>query len=232
MKETTRIRIFSFAITAVVLAQLFQNCSHFGQFEVVDYVSLNMGSGSNPDVNHPAPQSATLPTQRVQVGNKIYVAQLMREIFTSTTNPVPRLEDLIDAWIFNRGGQYGFGCDPYGTHSGRDCGGEVTNSTLPLQADDSTVRESFRLQFCQNVLGTDQGVHAVLEKINLRSVVPTSESVKQAYDLFYRSDEASEHTISILLDLDRSLALQKEPEIERWRALILALCESPDWQIF
>lgn len=226
-------RYLFIALIGFSLTQLYQNCGQFGnQFEAADFSSTSMGSqqGSSVDLNHPNELKADPPKQKVLVGNKEYVAQLMREIFTSTTKPVPGLEDLIQAWIYTKGAQYGYGCDPYSTWSGRDCGGPITNSAVAYYTEDNTVRESFRIQFCENILGMDQGVEAVLEKINRSSQTPEVSSVAQVYELFYRTGEVDESVLGTLIDLDRSLAKQNESVTNRWRAVILQVCESSGWQ--
>lgn len=217
----------------VLLTQAYQNCGQMGEFAALDQSSLNldMGSAGSTDQNHPPQKDVTLPTQRIQVVNKQYVAELMREVFTTSSGPVPNLEALIKQWIITRGAQYGLGCDPYGSYSGRDCGGDISNANLALQTDDNTVRESFRVQFCENILGQDEGVNAILQKIVNRPAAPTADAVRQVYGLFYRGDPASELVVNSLLDLDRTLALKGEPALERWRALALQVCESPGWQL-
>lgn len=218
-------------LAGLVLTQMFQNCGQLGGFELLDQSSLEIGSMGAIDQNHPAQSDVTLPTQKVQVVNRQYVAQIMREIFTASTGPVANLENLIQQWIFTRGAQYGEGCNPYSSYSGVDCGGDISNSNLPSKTDDNTVRESFRVQFCENILGTDEGLNALLEKISNKSVAPTADAVRQVYGLFYRGDGASSEIVNSLLDLDRTLALNNEAVNDRWRALALQVCESSGWEL-
>lgn len=226
-------KIFILLLFGAVLTQMYQNCGQMGEFEALDQssFSLDMGSAGSSDQSHPAQKEVTLPSQKVQVVNREYVAELMREIFTTSNGPVPNLEALLNQWVINRGAQFGLGCNPYSSYSGRDCGGDISNANLPVQTDDNTVRESFRVQFCENILGTDEGVQAILEKISNRPVAPTADAVRQVYGLFYRGDGASDLIVSSLLDLDKTLALKGEPTLERWRALALQVCESPGWQL-
>lgn len=235
MLKSQKTKIFTLAITGLVLTQMYQNCGQMGMggFETLDMASMNlsMGMEGSTDQSHPAQKEVLLPTQKTLVVNREYVADLMREIFTSSATPVPNLEALINQWIINRGAQYGLGCNPYGSYSGRDCGGDISNSNLPITTDDNTVRESFRVQFCENVLGMDQGVNAILEKLTNRATAPTTDTIRQVYALFYRGDEASELIVNSLLDLDRALLAKNETPLERWRALALQVCESPGWQL-
>ncbi|MNS64206.1 hypothetical protein D3C72_973270 [compost metagenome] len=233
VKTTTKklLPIFGLLAVGVLCTQLFQNCGPMGTFASEDVQMLDMASEGGSDMNHPAQKEVLPPTQRVQLGNKRYVASLLREVFTSAATPVPNLEALLNQWIINRGAQFGMGCDPYSTYSARDCGGSVTNANLPYRADANTVRESFHVQFCENVLGMDQGVTAVLEKIANRPSVPNSDSVRQIYMLFYRADQPSTIVINSLLDYDKVLAQGNESTLDRWRGVILQVCESPGWQL-
>lgn len=230
---TAKNKFFMLLLSGAVLTQMYQNCGQMGEFAVLDQASLNldMGSSGGTDQSHPSQKDVTLPTQKVQVVNREYVASLMREVFTRSSGPVPNLESLLEQWIIKRGAQYGLGCNPYSTYSGRDCGGDISNANLPIKADDNTVRESFRVQFCENVLGMDEGVNAILEKISNRPAAPTADAVRQVYGLFYRGDGASDIIVASLLDYDKALALKGEPVMERWRALALQVCESPGWQL-
>jgi hypothetical protein len=222
--------VFAVLFVGVLMTQMFQNCAPLGTFDVADnFTQLDMGSEGG--LNHPASGTVLPAIQKMQVANKKYVANLLREIFTSSTTPVPNLEALLNQWIINKGGQFGLGCDPYSTYSARDCGGSVTNANLAYRTDSNTVRESYHVQFCENVLGMDQGVMAVLEKIAYRPSVPNSDSVKQIYMLFYRSDEPSSEVIDSILDFDKSLAVGNETTLDRWRGVILQVCESPGWQM-
>lgn len=217
-------------IIGLVLTQFYQNCSQLGGFEAMDSSANSLSMGSN-DVNHPSQQEAVLPTQRVQMVNKSYVAALFREVFASTNNPVPGLEGLINQWVYFKGSQYGQGCDPYSSYSGFDCGGSIANANLPYQSEDNTVRQSFNVQACENILGLDQGVNAVLEKVVNHSTAPTASAVAQIYEMFYRGDDAPSLVVSSLMEMDKSLAANGESVINRWRAVMLQVCESPGWQL-
>ncbi len=73
------------------------------------------------------------PSQKILVGNRRYVATLVREIFTRVSGPIPNLEALINQWILYRDAQYGLGCNPYSSYSGKDCGGDIANASLPAK---------------------------------------------------------------------------------------------------
>lgn len=220
------IPILFFAVTT----QLYQNCGQLTPLAVLDAGQLELGSQGGTDLNHPGSVTPVAPSQKVLVHNRTYVASLVREIFGSAY-PFPHLEVLINQWILNRGAQYGQGCDPYGSYSGRDCGGSISGANLAYQTDDSTLRESYRVQFCEHVLGFDHAVNVVLEKISNRSVAPTAGAVRQIYGFFYRGDDASDAIVASLMELDTTLAKNGESVMDRWRGVILQVCESPGWQL-
>lgn len=145
----------------------------------------------------------------------------------------PNLRGLIAKWILNRPVQYGGSCNPYDTAATSDCGGDVSNADLPSFTDHNSLRESYRLQFCQNILANDSGVAAALEKISITaSVSPTKSNITQMYSLFYRDDPPDADTINSLLALNNQMTTSAEPTLERWRAITLQICESPGWQLF
>lgn len=219
--------IFSLGL---LLLQVYQNCSQTG-FRLTDPTgALDMSSEILLDTSHPAAASANLPTQKILVANKTYVAALMRDIFSRTANDTD-LENLIHQWVVSRPAQFGGSCNIYDSYSQRDCGGDVSNVNLPQQTDHNTVRESFQIQFCENILGTDDYVNAVISKIEKTATAPDASGIAQIYALFYRGQDADQATIDTLIDLDHSLAQKQEPIIDRWRAVILQVCESPGWQL-
>lgn len=226
-------KITTLLLSGLVLTQLYQNCGQMVGFETLDMSSmaLSLGSQGGTDMNHPSSSEVALPTQKVHVANREYVASLLREVFTNPSTPVPDLEGLIDRWIINRGAQFGLGCNPYSTYSGRDCGGDVTNANLPTHVDGNTIRESYRVQFCENVLGTNEGVEAIVSKLSPRPTAPNRQAIAQIYGLFYRGDGPTEFVINSLMVLDRHLVKQNETVLERWRAIALQVCESPGWQL-
>lgn len=211
---------------------LYQNCGQFGGgFDLLHYGSTAMSSDQMLDTQHPAGTQPTQSTQKMQIANRTYIAELFREIFTSNTSPVPELESLLQRWVVSRDSQYGLGCDPYSTYSGQDCGGDISAANLPYTTDDNTIRQSFRLQLCDNLLANDNAVKAALEKINVRSLAPNAEGVRQIYKLFYRAEDPSAEVVNALVTLDRTLAEKGESVSDRWRAILLQVCLSPGWQL-
>jgi hypothetical protein len=232
MKKFKLNSFFGFVVLTTSTMLIFQNCSQLGGgFDMIYSGGVSMSSNGLSDTDHPAGTSATQSTQKMQIANRSYVAQLLREIFTSQTYPVAGLETIIHQWVGNRDAQFGLGCDPYSTYTGGDCGGDISAANLPYTADDNTIRQAFRIQVCDNILANDNAVSATLEKITVNSLAPNAEGIRQIYELFYRGDGAPNEIVDALVTMDRSLAEAGEGTTHRWRAVILQVCTSPGWQL-
>jgi hypothetical protein len=122
---------------------------------------------------------------------------------------------------------------PYDTYTSSDCGGDISNSSLSSFQDDGVIRESFHVQFCQNVLGLDEGVTAALEKISIdpSSVAPSSSGIAAAIDLFYRGRPTATDVTAALALFDQSLATSGETTLNRWRGVLMQICQSTDWEL-
>ncbi len=224
-----KIKFLFFILSSLILLQLFQNCKASNVYQMS---SLNGPQNADAmSISHPPDSELPRTGQKVLVANKIYVATLMRDIFKRGSED-PGLEGLINQWIYNRPSQFGGSCSSYDSYSQVDCGGDISNANNAMNVDHNTIRESYRLQFCRNTLGVDEFVVTALRKINLTvTQQPSSQSAVLMYSLFYRDEEANPLVMASLMDLDRSLTMANEALIERWRAQLLVLCESPGWQL-
>jgi hypothetical protein len=239
LNSKKKIALFSLLTLGFGITQFYQNCAPFN-LDNIDMSSKSniltdghtMGNGSG---EHPPTEEVlkSLPQKKQMVVNKVYIASIFREIFTSTKFPISTLENTLDKWVNFKGAQWGGSCNYYSSYSSKDCGGSASNVNLPHFADDNTVRESFRIQLCDNILGLDAGVNAALEKVDLTNASAiNAANISLAYSLFYRNDPASEPAQQTLLDLNKTLEEAKYSNTNRWRAILSQICESPSWQIF
>lgn len=231
-----RFSLLVFVIGSFILTQLYQNCAPLPMGEMSSSSSKDPAGHDTGTGNgfHPIDESQkTLPTQQHLVANKNYVAAIFKDVFgSSTTYPIPDLDAYIEKWVTFKGMQFGGSCNYYSTYSGKDCAGSSSNANISHYTPDNTVRESFRLQVCQNLLGDVVGLNAALERAGLNSNSPINSSTLTAvYGLFYRNDPPSNEVLATLLDLDKSLADSKAVLRERWRAILSQVCESPGWQL-
>ena len=227
-----KLSLLGLLIAVTVSTQLFQNCGQMGSLETLDLSSRQSMSSNADDTDHPSTKTLVAPKQKILLVNRTYVEAIMRDVFTYSQGLPPSFNFFVMKWISYRAAQYGQPCDPYGTRSGADCGGSVAaGASLPMQVEDTAIRQAYVSQFCENILGMDQGVQAILEKLPSKAVAPNAAGLAELYGLFYRGDPPTSAEIATLLDLDRSLAAAGEPVLERWRAASLQVCESPAWQL-
>lgn len=227
------ISLFLLLTGGLVLTQTYQNCAPLPVegFTVMASEApheMETGTGNHP----PADQEADLPTRKQLVVPRTYVASLFREVFTSAKYPVSSLETLIDRWVMYKGAQFGGACNFYSTYSAVDCSGSASNSNNPSYLEDNTVRESFRIQMCENILGLDAGVNAALDKLGLTNAsLINAASLTAAYGLFYRNNPPEAEVLATLLDLNKSLTEENATALNKWRAILTQICESPGWQL-
>lgn len=219
-----------------VLLLYFQNCANENNNPIAlktDYSSMAPTELPPLPLDHPPEKTVDQTRIKYQVVNRDYIIDLMNDIFSDDNNvPLAELETILDRWVFTRGSQYGLGCDNYASSSGKDCLLKPADSSLPVYIDHNTVRESYQIQLCENILSINSAVTLVKQKVSAGADYPSRAAIISLYNLFYRSNDPNENTINTLLDFDRTLAQNREPQMERWRGVILQVCESPGWQLF
>ena len=223
--------ILSATTFIAVLLIYFQNCANDTTPFILatDYSSMAPRELSPLPIDHPPEKTVDQTKIKYQVANRDYVIDLMTDIFSDDNGvAISELDGILNVWVFNRGSQYGLGCDNYASASGRDCYLKPTESNLPVY----TVRESFQIQLCENILSLNHAVTIVKSKVAAGVDYPNRESLINLYNLFYRGNDPNENVINTLLDFDRALAQNRESQLERWRGVILQVCESPGWQLF
>ncbi|MBO9666286.1 MAG: hypothetical protein J7501_05685 [Bdellovibrio sp.] len=221
----------------LAMTQFYQNCAPTSGFDTFETELSSTAMGDTDAVDsvgaHPLDEKSTVSVRKQHVVSKEYVAGIFREVFTSTKYPISNLDALIDKWVLFKSAQFGGSCNFYSVYSTKDCNGSTANANLPYFTEDNTVRESFRIQLCQNVLGVDAGVNGALEKVGLTIASPVNATnLTLAYGLFYRHGPPETLVLNSLLDLDSTLTAGKADLKERWRAALLQVCESPNWQLF
>lgn len=216
-------------LLSTIVLNSFQNCSGMTQFDLDAATDMSLSSTYATD--HPGPMKPEPPKQKILVANRVFVAALMRDIF-KRSNEDDWLEGQINKWILYRPAQFGGACNTYSSQSQKDCNGDVANVNMAANVDDNTIRESYRLQFCRTTLGFDEFVDSALSRVSIaRNHTPDADKILQVYSLFYQDTEAEPLVVESLVALDESLKAANEPLLERWRALLLTLCESPNWQL-
>lgn len=224
-------RILFFAGIVFVLCQLFLNCSGtgFGVNSGFEISSETVFSSSAPPLGEPSAKTQA-PSNKNNLVPRSYVIGLLQEVFSSPNYPVEGLEGTLRDYILNKPGSFGGNCDLNSSETGKDCGGDIANSTLSPLASSSTLRVVSLSTACENILSNDNAVRAVLEKIGVNSELPGAQSIGKLYSLFRRGWDPDSNYTSALLQMDRNLSQQKVSDMDRWRLQILMICEDPVWQ--
>lgn len=219
-------------ISSVVLLP-YTNCAQIGAWQAATTMDLPL---EHPEL--PA-QQLYATEKRPLFAEKEYVADLIRDVFVlDNLQNESAIESILDTWVNTKGNYFGAGCNIYDTYSNRACGtvalnqaGSAQTTKQSEQLSATVVRESFKIAVCERVLGDDVGLQAALEKIPGSEEDINSNTVRAAYDLFYRGLPSSQQTIAQLLLTNEELIQANIPAHERWRMLLLLICESPGWQV-
>lgn len=188
-------------------------------------------------IDHPEEKTATPSYQTALILNKNQAADLLKSIFLKPGVNFGEFDSLIHQWILYKTGEFGGACNVYDSYGATDCGGGLSNVNLPYYASGNPLRESNRLQFCQRILVYDVAIENALFNVGLQKTDElTKNNISLVYELFYRGEDFqsadSQKVLSALDELNQSLKLEGENSTERWRAVLLTVCESAGWQLF
>jgi hypothetical protein len=184
----------------------------------------------------PPPAAVVLPPQsELVLGDRDYIASVLREIFTPTGHEAD-LDAVLQAEI--RGGiaLFGGACNLYSTAGLSDCSQQYKYQldTGDISARDrqppSAAREARRMRACERIVDLPSAVHAAVSKIPAAHLeaAPGDAQIAGAYDLFYPGQPLPSSTRDALAVLVEE---SKASPGESWQLLLLALCQSPGWQL-
>ncbi|KYG64681.1 hypothetical protein AZI86_10745 [Bdellovibrio bacteriovorus] len=203
----------------------------------------------DPSTDEPV-QKASVETNG-SLAPRSYVSQVLKEAFGSTVVTVTNLEVNLDNYINIKPGAFGVSCNPYSTYTGRDCGGVggdfISNANSTFDPAASTVRQLNTSKVCEVILGRTEnsavyaiakligeysGTSATSYNVNLLNELNEANIVK-LFGVFYRGRDITPEELSIYVGMNADL-IAKSPtvaKVDRWRALALMMCESPDWGV-
>lgn len=213
-------------IGGLVLVQAFQNCAQ--PFELastgIENGSLSMGE------DHPGATIAEASSQSPVLAHRKYIASLMVDVFTTDSmSGVNKdfVSSTVSSWISTQPAVYGYPCNM--KENAGECNGTILS---PMHSGTNTLRAAYKSQACQTILSKNVYVNAVISKVSTLGAAPTATSIEALYELFYRGDDADPVLVQGLLSSDRAILAQnmQASSTDRWRYLILALCESPGWE--
>lgn len=237
LKKLTPFLKYSVVTLIVVLSPvfLFQNCSQFSDPNDQDSSSSRgFQVVSQADPNHVPDPELSPPAKQIRIGNRRYMMEVFRSVFTAADGTkTPQLESVLFQWAERRGAQLGGGCDANDSMTLFDCNDDIGSTGLPIHGDSNAVRESFKIQLCEELIGSTDGLKVSLENagLNVASLPdPTFENMKPVYELFYRTDEVPSYFLQTMSQLSVDLRSKGESSPNIWRGLMLLVCESPEWQ--
>lgn len=218
----------SWIIGGLLINGIFVNCS--GPFQVTPQ-TLDLPS------NHPDVEGLVAPKpaqSQVQLADREFIESFLRDVFTSREPTGAEHEALSQIFMAEFGPtqhHLGGSCSIYDEGSMRGCYYVTTNQFNPFYASSSSAREGSRYQVCRRLVAHPTLMAAVLSKFPERTSTPDDASLAVAVSLFYPDFQEPHEIIASLRELDQAAAFNREPVADRWRLIVLALCESPGWQI-
>jgi len=218
--------IFALFLGLFGLLQAYTNCSK-AEVNMAESTSMTL----SPD--HPAAQSLLSAQYNSPLGHKKFISSLMRDVFSNSSSEANYLTALnanIQYWSDNQGAQLGLACNPYESTTGQDCGGNIGNSNLPISSVSTTIREAIRIHLCDEILGYDNAVTAALANASVSAAVPDEDSIRALTGLFYRGELPSQEFISTFVEMDQHLSAEGLGTTDRWRMILVELCETTEWQ--
>ncbi len=157
-------------------------------------------------------------SMNVRFGDYKYLSNFLRSKFGQSCNGV------ITGNIWNKPEVFGAVCDHYDRTE--SCNNLKISNPLVLT---STMRSGRMMKTCEEIVANQSCVQYFLNQIGLNNNSNLSDdNIFKAYQFFYPLEE----------DLDdnqkeafRGLASQFSNKKDQWKAVELALCLSPNWQI-
>jgi hypothetical protein len=204
--------------------QMFTNCARIKEDSQVYSTMLPQ--------DHPGATAINAAQFIPPLGHKKFLNSIFSENFglASDGGYTNALKYWVQYWVDNRGDQLGLACNPYESSSPYDCAGNIANSNLPILRASTPIREAIRIHLCDELLGYDQAVTGALANAGVTASKPDSDSIRALTGLFYRADLPSDDYISALVEMDQHLDLEGTSVIDRWRMLLVEICETTGWQ--
>lgn len=209
---------------------LFQNCAAnpFGR-----PISLNLPS------NHPSVEAqaeAALVTSKPVMGDGQYIRSVFEDVFLSPSSSADarnRVAAYLNAELLPTLHLWGRACDPMEMGSIDACYASVSNSQLAHDPSTSSGREAARLQTCRRLTSDSVTLNEVVQKVKGNETAPSATSASGIVRLFYPTWSEGEvsQVQTKLSELDLQMAKSAEKVEDRWRVMVLSVCESSGWEL-
>lgn len=229
--------VAAFLAVFCVLGVMYSNCSR--DVTTLGLSSKSGGSSIQQELPFGHPDTSleskgALVMGQLTLGDGDYVKSVLRDIFENQA-PTQPIKDYVESVIwdeFTRNqSAFGRSCDPLSDGSYWPCYFMETNVNITMSSQSSSVRQGSVIQACRRILANDTVLSAVLGTISGGRSTPSSDSIKSAAGLFFPAAIHDPQLLGHLEDIDQTMAENSEKVMDRWRILLLTLCESPAWQI-
>lgn len=206
----------------------------------VESVAIRARSGGNPDViSSPVPEVTPRPElalieMDLRLMDRLGVKAVLDDVFGPAAANVAT-----NAVIYNSLSQFGGPCDPKAQVNLGCDNVDAFDTGAPLVNFSSTPREGLRMKACNLLVFNDTTLRAAITSVRGAAYVssiasnprPTASDVQGVYQLFNPGRaELPSSVVSSFLQVSQSIAVGPG-SMDPWRALILTLCYSPDWQV-
>ena len=226
--------IFGTVLGLVSFGAIYQNCGNgfmYGQ-RSVELPSTHPSIESAEDTQSTAVQTKT----KLLIGDQRYLSSAFREAFLtpeSDANEKGFLEAVLVQEFHSEQHLLGRGCDPIEHGDGGVCAGIINNASIAMSPSTSSGREAARLQVCRRVIANDTMMRRLVAKISPKDITPTAETLEEVVRLFYPNtdQEVVDASVNQLIALDYEMAKGSERILDRWKLLVLTVCESSGWEM-
>jgi hypothetical protein len=227
------------ALAALGAALLLQHCD-----DASDSIEEPVAQTPAPSVPTQAPLTSSLAQSSARFGDRDFVRSVFFNVFSAPLalgdggapdagDNTAAFNGLFDAEIIAQQHLFGRACNPLEKGNGDDCNGNLTNAALK-GIESSAGREATRIQLCRRFSANDDFAgRAITRAGGALTAAPNEASFAGIARLFYPDIEPEDLTPlqKSLATLDAEMSKNAEPMLERWRMLLLTVCETPDWQI-
>ncbi len=217
----------SLILSVFLFITLFQNC---GQFTAINSSSEQLSP------NHPPIEVkvSSVTRDRMLLGDGFFVMSVFRDVFldeTSNNDIINFVEYVLREEILSAQTEFGRACSVFNDGAAQNCNYNIFNQSIAMKSSSSSLREAARLQTCQRLVNNDYVLGGLINKVKGSSEVPNSTSIAKIVQLFFPALESKDEYVQPLLKLEASMAKGSEAVIDRWRIMVLSVCEEPGWQL-
>lgn len=220
------------AAPLVFVGAFYQNCANSAfspravSFDLpFDHPSVDGSGGGASAITH----------SKLLIGDQRFLESAFREAFLMEESPQNE-KDFLEAVLVQelRAEQHllGRGCDPMETGDAGVCAYILNNAQIGMSAQTSSGREAARLQVCRRVVSNDAMTGRLVKSLSGGDITPNPTAMDSIVRLFYPNVDQGvvDEAVERLAELDLAMAGGGERINDRWKVLLLTVCESSGWE--